>query len=437
METLERQMEIAFHKRQRMSYRKMAREMGCSPRTAKKYAEHPEWIGKPRKSVPRASKVDPYRGQIAAYLEEDPEYQASKIHDSLVRKGFTGGYEIVKRAVRPLRRLKQSIAYLRFETEPGAQAQVDLGEFQVEQADGTIRKYYLFALILGYSRMLYAELMDRCDMVSFLEAHQRALAALGGATQEILYDRMRNVFVRRLSGKTTRDEDTGAVGTRFTQSLVEVAVHYGFTPRVAPAYAAWVKGKIERPMDFVRESFWRGYQFTDLATANTDLASWLAQKAERVHGTTHERVDVRFAQEVPYLQPLPAQPCDVSMRLYREVRKDCTIAVLGNRYVVEHTLVGRQVLVRIGEGARFLRVFDDDRLVVTYGIPEGKGHLVEDPRFYAALRADREMQARKFGNSRQHKGRATLSPSKPAYPIDVQRRSLGDYAALGGEVSYA
>jgi transposase len=457
-------MEIAFHRRNEESYRQIARKTGCDPRTVKKYCENPELIGRPRKSAPRPSKLDPFRDQIAQYLEDDIEYQASAIYDKLCRQGFTGSYTVVKRAVRPIRQQKQLKAFIRFETEPGAQAQVDFGEFQVVESDGTVKKYFLFALILGFSRLLYAELLERCDMVSFLEAHQRAFRALGGVPHEILYDRMRNVFLRQLTGKTTADgQATWKV--EFTQSLVELALHYGFTPRVAPAYAAWVKGKIERPMDFVRESFWRGYAFTDLTTANRDLTAWLGEKAERVHGTTHKRVDEQFEREKPYLLALPTNVCDVSERLFREVRKDCTIAVLGNRYVVEHTLVGRKVLVRVrdcGASDRQLRVFEDNRLVVTYEIPEGKGHLVQDPKFYAALLADREMQARKFarsvqgGKHRKPKGRAwkkTISPNKPANPVDVSsihveqidikvefgidvaHRSLADYANLGGEVS--
>ena len=441
-------MSITFHGRRGLSCREVARKVGCDPRTAKKYLEHPELIGKPRRSAPRPSKVDPYRHQIELYLEEDPQYRASTIYDRLCRQGYTGGYEIVKRAVRTIRADQHSKAYMRFETDPGVQAQVDFGEFAVEEPDGTVRRYFLFALILGYSRMLYGELLERCDMVSFLEAHQRAFAAMGGAPLEILYDRMRNVFLRQLVGKV-----------EFTQSLVGLATHYGFTPRVAPAYAAWVKGKIERPMDFVRESFWRGYAFTKLATANYDLSQWLAEKAQRVHGTTHERVDERFARERPYLLELPPHPCDVSERLYRDVRKDCTVSVYANRYVVEHTLVGHRVVVRV-RGDQ-LRVFEDARLVVTYKIPPGKGHLVQDPRFYAALRADKEQRKRKFGcgeGRRKSKGRAvkkTISPNRPMNPIDVmrvatstdvacagialdvQRRSLTDYAALGGEVRCA
>ena len=424
MRSLEDQLNIAFHNREGLSYRKIARKLGCSPRTVKKYVEHPELINQPRKSVPRPSLLDAYRDQIAHWLAQDPECRATVIYERLGRQGFTGGYEIVKRAARPLRQEHQRQAYIRFETEPGAQAQVDFGEFQVEQADGSVRKYYLFAMILGYSRMLYCELLDRCDLVSFLDAHQRAFAAFGGVPREILYDRMRNVFVRRLAGKT-----------QFTQSLVDLSVHYGFTPRVAPAYAPWVKGKIERPMDFIREGFWRGYVFTDLNTANRDLTEWLCVKSERVHGTTHERVDERFAREQPCLQPLPEHACDVSERLYREVRKDCTVAVHGNCYVAPHTLVGKQVVIRVRE--RRLRLYDGASLIVTYAMPDGKGHLVQDPRFYAALRADREMQARKFGDGRKHKGRATISPTKPPYPIDVQRRSMDAYASLGGEVGYA
>ncbi len=101
---------------------------------------------------------------------------------------------------------------MRFETIPGEQAQVDYGEFQVTLPDGTVKRCYLFAMILGFSRQLFVRLMESCDLPSLLEAHCEAFEFFG----------------------------------------------YGFRPKVAPAYAAWVKGKIERPMEFVRESWWRG-----------------------------------------------------------------------------------------------------------------------------------------------------------------------------------
>jgi len=132
---------------------------------------------------------------------------------------------------------------------------------------------------------------------------------------------------------------------------------------------------------------------------------------------------------------LPPRRCDISERLFRDVRKDCTIPVHANRYVVPHTLVGSRVVVRVRHSQ--LRVFAEDRLIVTYTMPEGKGHLVQDPRFYEALQADKAMQARKFHSAGKHKGRATLSPSQPSHPIDVERRSLSEYNQFGGEVAHA
>ena len=425
MIALEEQLEFQTLRRQGISASQIARKLGIDRRTVRRYIDHPDLINQPRKAVPRPSKVDPFRDKIAAYLKDDPEYRASTIYDRLKRCEYNGCYELVKRVVRSIKAEESKKAYIRFETEPAQQAQVDFGEFAVEQPDGSVKKYYLFALILGYSRMLYGELLEHCDMVSFLEAHIRAFEALGGVPCEVLYDRMRNVFLRQLAGKT-----------EFTQSLVNLAVHYGFTPRVAPAYAPWVKGKVERPFDFIRESFWRGYAFTNLAGANRDLTEWLAEKAKRIHGTTNERVDVRFEREKPYLLALPPAPCDVSERIVRTVYKDCTVRIDGNRYVLPHKLVGKQVLGR--RKADTLRLFDNDLLVVTYTIPEGKGHLVQDERFYRELREDKEMQARKFARKGKHKARAkTISPQKPKYPIDVQKRDIGIYQQLGGEVAYA
>ncbi|MDE2107073.1 MAG: IS21 family transposase [Patescibacteria group bacterium] len=281
MKSQEEQLEILFCKPKEMSFREIGRQVSCDPRTAKKYIEHPELIGQARQSPPRPSLVDPYRDRIEAYLnDEQGNHRASWIFDQLTKCGYAGGYEIVKRAVREIKGRQQRLAYVRFETVPGEQAQVDFGEFAVTLPDGSVRKYFLFAMILGYSRKLFACLLERCDLPSFLEAHILAFERFGGVPREILYDRMRNVYVRSLcekgeprvpslgNGNRVCQPDCLGIGKPvFTQSLMTLAVHYGFVPQVAPAYAAWVKGKIERPMDFLRESWWRGYEFIDLSTA--------------------------------------------------------------------------------------------------------------------------------------------------------------------------
>jgi hypothetical protein len=81
-----------------------------------------------------------------------------------------------------------------------------------------------------------------------------------------------------------------------------------------------------------------------------------------------------------------------------------------------------------------MRIFDDDQLVIRYQIPEGKGQLVQDKKFYEALRKDKEMNARKYGNSKRSKGRAksTISPLKPRYEMDVEIRSTHIYDTAAG-----
>jgi len=391
-------------------------------RTVKRYAENPELIGKPRKRVVRPSKLDKYIPLIEKWLKDDPRYKGSWVFDQLRRLGYTGGRTIVSDLVQEMKEDNRRIAYVRFETEPGRQAQVDFGDFKVVMPDGTEKTYYMFAMILGYSRAMYAEYLEKCDMVSFLDAHQRAIRYLGGVPEQILYDRMRNVFIRKIVGKS-----------QFTQGLMTLANHYGFTPEVAPAYSPWVKGKIERPMDFIREGFWRGYGFSNVATEKTDLLKWIGEKAERIHGTTKEKVSDRYEREKEFLMPLPPTSCDVSLRLYRRVHKDCTVSIDGSSYEVPHKLVGKKILVRMKDG--ILRVFDGDTLMATLEESDQKGKLIRLPGLREEIGADREMNVRKYARPEKGKAKATISPALGKYQVDVEIRDLCVYAEIGGEVS--
>jgi hypothetical protein len=151
-----------------------------------------------------------------------------------------------------------------------------------------------------------------------------------------------------------------------------------------------------------------------------------------VHGTTHEVVRVRYERELPFLKPVPARMFDTSYRVFRKVHKDCTVRFEGNSYVVPHTLVGKAIVLRAKD--KTIRVYADSRLTVVYVIPEGRGHLVQDRRFYEALRRDKEMNARKYHHGRPAKGRAklTISPSRPPYDMDVQIRPVSIYDQAAG-----
>ena len=129
--------------RKGVSQRKIAKKLGVSRNTVKKYVENPEFPQSGGRMRKRKSLLDPYRDNIEVWLKEDPDYTATWIYDRLSVMGFTGSYEIVKRKVGAIKAERQKIAYMRFETEPGYQGQVDFGEFQVERTDGSIKKLYL------------------------------------------------------------------------------------------------------------------------------------------------------------------------------------------------------------------------------------------------------------------------------------------------------
>jgi hypothetical protein len=231
----------------------------------------------------------------------------------------------------------------------------------------------------------------------------------------VLYDNMKHVVLRRLVGQVA-----------FNPELLHFAHHYGFTPKACPPYAAWVKGKVERPVDYLRERFWRGYSFDSLEKANRDLHEWLDTVANRrLHGTHRQPVMERWQQEKPQLGGLPIADYDTSLKIFRKVYKDCLVSYETNRYQLPHSVVGKRVLLKVKNGS--IGFFDDDRLLVSYAQAEGKYQLVGNPSFYEALRADREQIRRKYG---RFKGKATRGLSIGSLFPQVMVRPLSDYERL-------
>ncbi|MBM9615515.1 IS21 family transposase [Desulfobulbus rhabdoformis] len=407
---------IALH-RQGLSMRAIARKLGMHRNTVKKYIEGSTMPGYGQSSK-RPSILDPYRQLIDDYLAED-DYQATWLHDRLLHLGYQGSYKTVQEYVRTVKDRRTRLAYSRFETEPGLQAQMDWGDFQIANPDGTTTTVYLFLMVLGFSRTLYLEFVDRCTLEAFLDCHQRAFAFFQGVPAEILYDNMKHVVISRSGNKAI-----------FNTELLHFAHHYGFQPKACPPYSPWVKGKAERPMDYVRQRFWRGYQYTTLERLNCDVLSWLERANQRRHGTHGQSVAERWRQEIPVLGRLPLTGYDTSIKVVRKVYKDCLIAYNGNRYLVPAAMVGRKVLLKIKQGV--IRIYDDHLLLVTYQEAAGRNQLIGDKLFYEQLQRDQEQNRRKYGKS---KGKATRGLSTSSLFPQVAQRPLSEYEkyAQGGK----
>lgn len=401
---------IAMH-RSGLSVRAISRKLGLHRKTVKKHIEEDDFprYHKRNRSV---SILDPYKQMIKDYLEED-DYQGTWIFDRIKQRGYTGSYDTLKHYVAGIKEQKTRLAYIRFETEPGLQAQVDWGDFHIQEPEGRTTTVYAFVLVLGYSRGMYVEFVERCTLDVFMDCHIRAFGYLRGVPAEVLYDNMKNVVVGR--------QDNGRPA--FNMEFLHFAHHYGFQPKAAPPYSPWVKGKVERPMDYIRERFWRGYTFSSIEKANEDMIAWLNETAnKRLHGTHREAVRLRWAREIPHLGKLPYADYDTSLKVFRKVYKDCRLSYNGNHYGVPYRVVGKKVMLKIkGE---LISIYHDDELLASYREPKGKNNMIGDPAIYEQLKHDRTQLVRKYG---KHKGCSTRGLITDSLYADVSYRPLSEY----------
>ncbi len=173
---------------------------------------------------------------------------------------------------------------VRFETPAGQQAQVDFARFVDEFTDepGVTRIVWLFSIVLGHSRFIFARYVMHQDLQTLLRCHMQAFAALGGVPIEILYDRM----------KTAVTGEDGAGHIVYNSSLLSLARHYGFLPRACRPYRAKTKGKVERPFSYIRQDFFLARTFRNLDDLNAQLDDWLATVAN-VRRARHDAEDRR------------------------------------------------------------------------------------------------------------------------------------------------
>ena len=245
----------------------------------------------PRKRRRKASKLDPHKEYIRARLERF-DLPATVLFRELAARGYQGGLSILRDYLRPLK--QEFILRLseRFETLPGQQAQMDCGECGTIEVAGERKTLYVFVVVLGYSRMMYARFTTSWKRPVLLHGLSTAFERLG-IPAELLVDNMKQAV----------DQHEASTGTvHWNPSFLAFADHHGFLPVAAPPYWPRVKGKVERGVGYVKSSFLEGRAFVDLTDLNRQLEIWVDTVANvRVHGTTQTRPVDRHAGELPHL----------------------------------------------------------------------------------------------------------------------------------------
>jgi len=272
--------------------RKIARHLRVSRPTVRKYIENPQ-LPKAKRAK-KASKLDPYRDLIKEFLEKDPDVKAPVVLQRLRDNGFEGKITIVRDYLQKVREQKKyRQAFIRFESPPGKQMQIDWGHFGSLPYEDTMRKLYALAVIECYSRMLYVEFTHSQKQEVLHQALLNAFVYFGGCPKEIVVDNMLTAVIERHGSLI-----------RFNDAFLDFLTRFSIIPVACNVNAPHEKGKIENSIKYLRNNFWPLRSFTDLADIRTQVKKWLHTVANvRTHQSTGECPIDRFKKVK--LNPLP------------------------------------------------------------------------------------------------------------------------------------
>ena len=408
---------------------RIAERLGVSRQTIYNWKRQAEGVDGRRKTRSRKSKLDPFRGHIASRLERF-DLPATVLLREIREQGYSGGITILRELVAEIKASHVQRVVERFETEPGRQAQVDFAHCGTIVHNGRRVRLSLVAVVLGYSRTIWAQFLLTERQEALMERLEEAFRSFGGVPRELLFDNLKQVVAK------PRTQEAEAV---IQPSFLRFAEHWGFQTVACPAYWPRAKGKVERAIQYVKKSFLEGRSFTDLEDLNAQLRVWLADVANvRLHGTIKARPADRLDEERRAMLPLGTINAYPSTTIQdRLADHDARISFGGVKYSVDPSILtgrrGEPVKVHVGTD-HVLRIYHRGKLVGSHPIQPRGSTPVDDPR-HAALR--RKLRQRPTGQ-RPH-GKNPLyeqlpefheaTPSLPPAP-PVQQRDLAAYEGV-------
>ncbi len=362
----------------------IAAALGLHPDTVRAAVETERFN---RAKVVRASTLlDPYADFIRQTLERYPRLRATRLFQMIQARGYAGSVVQLRRVVSRLRPTRRE-AFLALRTFPGEEAQADWAHFGEVAVGRAKRRLSCFVLTLSYSRALALEFFFDQSLENFLRGHVRAFAQLGGVARTILYDNLRSAVLAR------RDD-----AVHFHPRLLELCAHYHFAARPCRPGRGSEKGRVERAIRYVRESFFAARPFTTLADFNRQAWQWRDEIAHRRPWPGDDRRTVAevFAEEQPRLLPLPVHPFDAN--LLRPVRSEKIIYIRFdlNDYSIPPAAVGRALTLVASDTT--VRLFDGTQEVAAHRRSYDRHERIDDPAHQQALLADK----RKATGSTRH-----------------------------------
>jgi transposase len=345
---------------------------------------------------PRPSQIDVYLPFIRQTLETFPTLTASRLYAMVGERGYRGSPDHFRHLIACHRPRPKAEAYLRLRSLPGEQAQVDWAHFGHLQIGRARRPLMAFVMVLSYSRQIFLRFFLDARMESFLRGHVGAFAAWQGVPRILLYDNLKSAVLER-----------HGAAIRFHPTLLGFAGHYRYEPRPVAVARGNEKGRVERAIRYVRDSFFAARSFVDLDDLNAQAETWCIGPAadRRCPDEPQRTVRVVFAEEAGRLLALPDNPAPLLERVTVSVGKTPYVRFDLNDYSIPHTHV-RRVLSVLADPHE-VRIVDGAEVLAVHRRSYDKGAQIEAAAHVQALVEQKRA-------ARQHRATDRLAHAVPA-----------------------
>jgi transposase len=321
---------------------------------------------------PRPSMLDSFKPYIAERLQAHPRLPATVLLQEIQRQGYTGKIRILTEHIQNIRQDAREV-YLRIETPPGEQAQVDWANCGTLRVGNALRKLSCFVMVLSHSRLMYVEFTLSQCLEDFIQAHINAFRFIQGIPRKILYDNLKLVVLSR-----------NGAHIQFNPKFMEFAALFSFEPVPCHIRRGNEKGKVENGIRYLRTSFLAGRDITSWPQVQSQARAWLDEVANaRLHRTTREKPIDRWQKEKPFLQILPSVRYDASLLRCVRATHQAQIRFDGNVYSVPHRWAYHTLTLRADSA--HVRLLAEAEEIAVHPRSYDRGIFIENPKHYEGL----------------------------------------------------
>lgn len=361
--------------RDREPIKRVARELGLSPNTVRKYVRATNAPTAPR--YRRPSRLERFVDVIDALLRSTPKITTKRI-GVIVSEQYEASLSISESALRKFvarrrRELVPKEAFVRAQYVPGDQAQFDFSPMRVMLA-GVLTMVHVFAMRLSYSGNFFARASYREDQPALFAGLLGALRFFGGLPRVAIFDNPKTAVQRILRGRERTQN------TKFRAFCGALALEVEFAaPRRGNE-----KGGVEGVMGYIEDNVFRPIpSYVGMQELNADIERLCHANLERRHSMHRELIGDRFARELLALRPLPEHLPNPCVLEYARVNKFAEITAETNHYSVPSRYVRRDAIVEISEDS--VAVVVGGERVAQHRRGRGKHEFIIDPLHYIEL----------------------------------------------------